>query len=226
MKIRMVIVTGAVLISAVGLASGTYRNLKQNLEDYAPPAMLHQPEASETTVKAEPDAFEAAKKTIEDARDRWTKMVDGNALPAGDTVISPAIIGAAADETQILAALRPRFSLQTAQSLILLRNPSIQAATNRFKAALEGFDQVTQLDEILRQYSAFTAGVMPGVGPMKGIDTVRMKFPFPGVTALKGQVAEKNVEAEKQVLDPGKPVTRMSSRSASAVKNLMNSWQR
>jgi len=29
-------------------------------------------------------------------------------------------------------------------------------------------------------------------------DNIQMKFPFPGVTALKGQVAEKNVEAEKQ----------------------------
>ena len=201
MKILSVIVTGAALVWATGPASGAYRDLKRELEGYAPPAMLHQPEASAPTVNAEPDAFEAAKKTIEDARDRWIKMVDGNAMPAGDTAIPPAIIGAAADDTQTLAALRPRFSLRTAQFLILLRNSSIQAATNRFKAALEGFDQVTQLDEILRQYSAFTASVMPGVGPMKGMDTVRMKFPFPGVTALKGQVAEKNVEAEKQVLD-------------------------
>ena len=42
---------------------------------------------------------------------------------------------------------------------------------------------------------------MPGVGPMQGMDDIQMKFPFPGVTALKGQVAEKNVEAEKQALD-------------------------
>jgi cobalt-zinc-cadmium efflux system outer membrane protein len=66
------------------------------------------------------------------------------------------------------------------------------------RAALEGFDQVTQLDEILRQYSAFTEAVMPGVGPMQGMDTIQMKFPFPGVTALKGQVAEKNVEAKNR----------------------------
>ena len=60
---------------------------------------------------------------------------------------------------------------------------------------------MTQLDEILRQYSAFTESVMAGVGPMRGADNIQMKFPFPGVTALKGQVAEKNVEVEKQTLD-------------------------
>jgi cobalt-zinc-cadmium efflux system outer membrane protein len=60
---------------------------------------------------------------------------------------------------------------------------------------------VTQLDEILRQYSAYTESVMPEVGPMAGMDDIRMKFPFPGVTALKGQVAEQNVEVQKQALD-------------------------
>ena len=66
------------------------------------------------------------------------------------------MIEAAADDARTLDLLRPRFSLQTVQALILLRNPSIKGATDRFRAALEGFDQVTQLDEILRQYSAFT----------------------------------------------------------------------
>jgi outer membrane protein TolC len=35
---------------------------------------------------------------------------------------------------------------------------------------------------------------------MSGLDTIQMKFPFPGITALKGQIAEKNVEVEMQTL--------------------------
>ena len=201
MKMLSVIVTGVALVLPTGPVLGAYRDLMQDLEGYVPPAMIHPSEATTTTVEAEADAFEAAKKSIEDARDRWAKVVDETATAVEGTDIPAAIIDAAADDGQTLALLRPRFALQTVQALIVLRNPSLKAAAARFEAALEGFDQVTQLDEILRQYSAFTESVMAGVGPMKGMDNTQMKFPFPGVTALKGQVADKNVEVAKQSQD-------------------------
>ena len=49
--------------------------------------------------------------------------------------------------------------------LVLLRNPEIKAAENRFRGAVERFSQVSNLDEILRQYTAFTEGLMTDVGP-------------------------------------------------------------
>lgn len=200
MKILSITITWLALIGAAGSAPAGYRELKQDVEDYTPPAMLQLPAASEPEVIKESDAFEGEKKTIEAARDRWAKTVDSKVLPAGDSPIPSPIIVAAADDALTVAELREHFSLQAVQSFILLRNASIKGATARLKASLEGFDQVAQLDEILRQYSAFTESVMAGVGPMRGSDSIRMKFPFPGVTALKGQVAEKNVEAEKYKL--------------------------
>ncbi len=199
MKTLSLTVAVLVLIGATGSPAG-YRDLKQDVEDYTPPAMLQQPAPSEPEVIQDPDAFEGEKTAIEAARDRWAKTIDSNVLPSGDSPIPSPLIAAAADDAQTIAELRERFSLQGVQSLILLRNASIKGAAARLKASLEGFDQVTQLDEILRQYSAFTESVMAGVGPMRGSDSIRMKFPFPGVTALKGQVAEKNVEAEKYKL--------------------------
>ena len=201
MKILSIVLPGIALIWATGLAACGYRDLKQDMEAYAPPAMLQQAQASMPPVTSEPDAFEAEKTTIERLRDSWEKVVGEAAAAVGGTDAQPATIEAATDDARTLGLLRPRFSLQTVQELILLRSPSVKGAKDRFKAALEGFDQVTQLDEILRQYSAFTEAVMPGVGPMQGMDNIQTKFPFPGVTALKGQVAEKNVEAEKQTLD-------------------------
>ncbi|BBO83226.1 hypothetical protein DSCO28_37920 [Desulfosarcina ovata subsp. sediminis] len=201
MKILSVFIVGMALAGIAGPASGGYRDLKRDMEAYAPPAMLHQPDRSAYPVNGKPEDYGIEKKTLEHARDRWEKMVGETAAAVGGADLQPAMIEAATDDAQSLGLLRPRFSLEIAQSLILLRNPSIKAATDRLRAALEGFDQVTQLDEILRQYSAFTEAVMPGVGPMRGADNIQMKFPFPGVTALKGQVAEKNVEAEKQALD-------------------------
>jgi hypothetical protein len=201
MKTLSLIITGVVLIGATGPATAGYSDLKKELDAYTPPTMLHQPDRSEIPVRGKPDDFEVATKTIEDARDRWETSVDETAMIGGEKDIQPIVIEAGSDDTKTLALLQTRFSLQTAQALILLRNPSIKGAAARFQAALEGFDQVTQLDEILRQYSAFTESVMAGVGPMRGADNIQMKFPFPGVTALKGQVAEKNVEAEMQTLE-------------------------
>ena len=201
MKSLPMIIAGIVLIWTAGPAAAGYSDLKREMDAYAPPVMLHQPDRLATPANRKPDGFEIEKKTLENARDRWEKVVKETPAAVGDTDIQPAIIEAAADDARTLAVLQNRFSLQTAQTLILLRNSSIKGATARLRAALEGFDQVTQLDEILRQYSAFTESVMAGVGPMRGSDNIQMKFPFPGVTALKGQVAEKNVEAEKQTLD-------------------------
>ena len=201
MKTLRLVLTGIALVWATGLSACGYRDLKQDMDAYAPPAMLQQVQVSKPTITSEPDAFDAETATIATLRDRWEKAVDETASSVGGTDVHPAVIEAATDDALTLSLLRSPFSLQTVQSLILLRNPSIKAGTDRLRAALEGFDQVAQLDEILRQYSAFTESVMAGVGPMRGADNIQMKFPFPGVTALKGQVAEKNVEAEKQTLD-------------------------
>ncbi|MBR9984722.1 MAG: TolC family protein [Desulfosarcina sp.] len=200
MKVLSMVLTAIALFWAAGLSACGYRELKKDMDAYAPPAMMQQAQAPMLPITREPDAFDAEAATIARLRNRWEKAVGETAASGGGSDVQPAVIEAA-DDTRTLDLLRSPFSLPTVQSLILLRNPSIKAATARFHAALEGFDQVTQLDEILRQYSAFTESGMPGVGPMQGKDNIQMKFPFPGVTALKGQVAEKNVEAEKQTLD-------------------------
>jgi cobalt-zinc-cadmium efflux system outer membrane protein len=200
MRMVSLIAAQALWIGISGMAFAGYRDLKQDMEAYTPPALLQQPAVPGPAAITEADSFAVEKKTIEDARDRWTKTVKEKVLSSKGRPIPPALIAAAADDASTIAELRERLSLQTVQALILVRNPSIKAATRRFQAALEGFDQVTQMDEILRQYSAFTESVMAGVGPMRGSDNIGMKFPFPGVTALKGQVAEKNVQAEKQQL--------------------------
>ncbi len=201
MNILWLAITGVALIWAAGPAAGGYSDLKQDMDSYAPPAMLHQPEVLEPAADTAPDAFEIETQAIEDTRSRWEKLVERKGVHAADVAVSPQMIEAASDQAQTLAMLRPRLSHQTAMDLIRLRNPSVKGAQDRLKAALEGFDQVTQLDEVLRQYAAFTESVMAGVGPMRGSDNIQMKFPFPGVTALKGQVAELTVEAENQTFE-------------------------
>lgn len=201
MKILTIILTVVALMGAAGPASAGYRDLKRDLDNYAPPVLLQPPSSPEVPATREADAFAAEIAAIRSLREDWEKAVAQTGTMIGASTIQPASVGAAADDARTAGLLRPRFSLETAQALIALRNPSIRGAVQRFHAALEGFGQVTQLDEILRQYSAFTDAMKPGVGPMQGMDKIQMRFPFPGVTALKGQVVEKNVEAEKESLD-------------------------
>lgn len=97
------------------------------------------------------------------------------------------------DDWQVL--LRDGWGLETAKELVLIRNPGLQAANMRLQAEVDSLGQVEALDAVLKQYAALTDTVMPGVGPVKGRDPIQMQFPFPGITALKGQIAEQNIRA-------------------------------
>ncbi len=113
-----------------------------------------------------------------------------------------AVLTPAATDIQFAAkALSDSYTLETLVTLIVLRNSAIVSAEKNYRAAIEKLSQVTELDTILRQYSAFTEGIMPGIGPMKGKDPVGMKFPFPGVTALKSQVVQKEIEIARLELE-------------------------
>ena len=197
MKKRMLLISGLLAIWAPGMALGGYRDLKQEMDAYVPPALLQSPAAAVSADVATPDAFEVEKAAIAALRDRWTASVERRIRPA--ELVS--LADTAADDAYALAILRERLSLDAVRQLIRLRNRSIKGEANRLQAALEGFSQVDQLDAILSRYAAYTEGVMAGVGPMRGgSDAIAMKFPFPGVAALKGQVAEKNVEAQMHAL--------------------------
>ncbi|WP_419657756.1 putative metal ion efflux outer membrane protein [Desulfosarcina variabilis str. Montpellier] len=201
MKTLVLLVAGILAVwfsGMAGTAVGGYRDLKQDIEAYSPPALLHVSAAPQSPDTVTADAFDGETQSINAMRDRWAEALRCRIQPAhaGELAV------VARDDANTLSILKHQFSLEATRQLILLRNPSIKAAATRVKAALEGFGQVEQLDAILRQYSAFTEGVMAGVGPMRGgADTIQMKFPFPGVTALKGQIAEKNVEDRVHQLD-------------------------
>ncbi|MBU2628457.1 MAG: TolC family protein, partial [Proteobacteria bacterium] len=74
-----------------------------------------------------------------------------------------------------------------------LRNPSVLAAQKNIKAELESFTQVMGLDNTLTQYSAFTKGVNNKIGPLKMKDSIKQKFPYPGLTSLKGRIIHQQV---------------------------------
>jgi HAMP domain-containing protein len=199
-----------VYILVVLFASQThagYREMRTEIEAYEPPSILQNGNDSgrdkiETAIDTN---FMEELKKIREITVKWEKSL--KATDEDFSFIRPdperleKLHPAKFDPDKAADAMKDEYSLATLETLALLRNPGVMAAENRFLASVEMFSQVSALDEILRQYTAFTESLMPVVGPMKGKDQVRMKFPFPGVLALKGQIVGQEIKAAKESLE-------------------------
>lgn len=180
--------------------SGSYRQMKKELNTYQPPAIFSVPEAAPSaTVKEDfqdkgttgPDAFASVKPGFE--RNLAT-MVQNRVDP--DTYSH--IKKIAGDETALIRLLGQRVKPEEIKAISLLRNPEIRAAGEKILAEIQSFDQVMNLDDQLRRYSTFTAAVNNKVGPVKAKDSVKIAFPSPGLTALKGKIVENTVSQQME----------------------------
>ncbi|MDF1552618.1 MAG: TolC family protein [Deferrisomatales bacterium] len=186
-----------------------YRELSDEVEGYQPPLIYNDSQretAAEQPQGTEQNAAFAAQITaLREEQKRWQSALQERA-PAEAFFIPDRgelarLDGTAKDSSAAGSALVDGYRLPTLETLVWLRNPGIHAATRRVQAALQQYDQAANLDEILRQYQAFTEGVMPGVGPMKGREPAQMKFPYPDMVALKGQVVNQEVRAAVESLE-------------------------
>ena len=205
MKTLALLTLSLALLSATPLLAG-YNDLVRQWETYAPPddVIPPTPAAAVATPPPVDDEFARQRQALSALRDKWQRDLSVDTAeavfhrPSAD--LWDRLQDARDNPLPAAAALEGRFTLEILETLALLRNSGIRAAERRLRAALENFGQVAQLDEILRQYSAFSEGLMTGVGPMRGQDSVNMKFPFPGILALKGQIVNQQALAVRQTL--------------------------
>ena len=200
------------LIALCPLASQAgYKDLVDEFNAYTPPDYIvsqkYAPEgAQEPTKKSQPTSFEKELKRIKIMSADWRKALSTNdgkrpLFFTPNAALIKRYYGEASDSTIASNAIRGSLDLATLETLAWIRNPGIKSAENKFSASVESFSQVANLDEILRQYSAFTASIKTGVGPMKGQDPVKTKFPLPGMVSLKGQIVQQQTEAAWQSLE-------------------------
>ncbi len=218
---RYSIITGILLVLTVqSPAPGGYQEMQSEIRSYSPPLHLERWKQSETLSPPSEDAeIEAVGAKLRNMAAKWEQKGeisggDDESFVRPDPQALKRLRPAASDPAAAAAALQERFDLESLEILTLLRNPEIGAARNRVRAAAAAFSQVSNLDEILRQYTAFTEGQMTGVGPMKGMDSVKMKFPFPGVTTLKGEVVDQAVRAAAEDLEIARRDTVTAARKA------------
>lgn len=215
---RYLLITGLLVIWAPVAANAQYRDLLQKWETYAPPAYVRSIESTPAVAALNPadQAFLDEKKRIASAAAEWREAL---ASPGPEKVfyypearLFQSLQSAASNAGEATRVVADQFSLKTMEALVFLRNPGIRAAEKFFLASIEDFSQVSALDEILRRYAAFTKGLMTEVGPMKGKDPIGMAFPYPGVLALKGQIAHQEVRAAWEMLEMSRRDTVTSAR--------------
>ena len=204
---RRFIATMLLIIAASHPSYAEYMDMKAAFDTYVPSPFYQEQfrDVQQTQKPVDDEAFGEEQKKIQKMKSQWEKILtavdEKNSFLKPDAETLKSLQSAAVNKSDAIETLKTNYSLTTLEALILIRNPDIKAAESRFRGAVERFSQVSNLDEILRQYTAFTEGLMTGVGPMKGKDPVSMKFPFPGVLSLKGQIVQQEVVSERETLE-------------------------
>jgi len=187
-----------------------YRERVRELENYQPSAFYQSIARPRQADKRPPSElsdkeFRAQIAKLEEKKSAWERTLQEGewktAFYAPDPERLPSLLPAQQDSSAAQRVLETPFSLADLEILAFLRNPAIKAAEKNFRAALESYSEVANLDEIIRQYTAFTEALRPGIGPMVGGEPMETKFPFPGVLALKGEVAHQGVVAAWETLE-------------------------
>lgn len=80
-------------------------------------------------------------------------------------------------------------------------SPVIKAARKKLRATLEQYPQAVYLDNVLRQYNAFTKQLDTKIGQPRHKEMAAMKFPFPDMLALKGQIVTEDVQIAQKEID-------------------------
>ncbi len=137
--------------------------------------------------------------------DRYQEQKDST-LKSVIQTIEPALLTQQGENIQkqstdqlVDTLLSNHFNLEKVLNIAYSRNPSIKAASQAWQAALERYPQAAYLEGILRQYNSFTKTLnllLGGMQPQKQM--VDTDWPFPGITSLRGDIIQADVEIAKQ----------------------------
>lgn len=207
-KLRAILVLSTLVLSFLVVSTlalsplyADYSKMNGDLENYSPPEYFKdslnfkiQEERpgmaagkNMTTVFA---GIEAMKHTYEKQISKDNKILFISNL---DSKLFSRLVKISQDKEAVERIISHNLVLDEIEILSALRNPAILSAQKKVKAELESFDQVMDLDTNLRQYSAFTEGINTKIGPLKMKDSIKQKYPFPGLTSLKGQIISQQV---------------------------------
>jgi hypothetical protein len=220
-KKLMLPVSLAVLMTAGVAYAGEFSSLKRDYQDYggseylkenlssrAPAPSLITEEGTEalSELKAMKENL-TARKSLEAGALEDSIIRNGLFMPG--PVLWEKVKEVPKDKNEIKGferLLTDEYNLETVLAVAMRNNPDIDNALESVRAALEKYDQVANLDEILNQYAVFTKNLEIRLGKPLHKRPLTLDFPFPGMLALKGNIVDKEVliarlELERTVQD-------------------------
>jgi outer membrane protein TolC len=126
------------------------------------------------------------------------------ALKAEDTVRAHAQVGDASYARRQLPELNKASGLNDYLAYAALNNPQLEAAFNRWKAALEMVSQAHTLPDPRFNYGYFIQEVETRVGPQEQRVGLSQMFPWFGKLKLRGDVASEGANAAQQQYEVAK----------------------
>ena len=186
-----------------------YSKMNETLENYTPPEYFKD-SLNFKTQENRPDMTTGKNLTavlvgIENMKLEYEKKISkGNEIlfmSDFDSKLFSQLVKISQDKEAVKKIISYNLILDEIEILSALRNPAILSAQKKVKAEIESFNQVMDLDANLEQYSAFTEGINTKIGPLKMKDSIKKKYPFPGLTSLKGQIIAQQVAALVGKLD-------------------------
>jgi hypothetical protein len=205
MKIKIIIIPVFYILTfyllTISPLYAGYSKMNKVLKEYTPPEYFLTALEFESRVK---DSYVEEDKnssnilsSIENVQQSYEKKLSNGHeiifLPGIENEIYNKLAGISADTESVKKIINKNLILHEIEVIAGIRNPGVLAAKKQVRAELESFNQVVSLDENLKQYSAFTEGINTKVGPLKMKDSIKQKYPFPGLTSLKGQIVKQQV---------------------------------
>ena len=182
--------------------SADYSSLDKTLEDYTPPeyytnSLKLKPERKDF-VKEQNKTINNVFSRIKDLKLIYEKKISNDHdiffLSGIDLETIKRFADISSDQKALKKIVNKNLKLDEIEIIAGLRNPAVLAAQKKIKAELESFNQVMALDEDLKQYSAFIEGINNKIGPRNMKESIKQKYPFPGLTSLKARVIHSQVE--------------------------------
>ncbi len=104
----------------------------------------------------------------------------------------------AADERALAAFLRAPISRDDFEALVWLRSPDVAAARADVAAARTGYQQSTDLQDLVAQYRSFLRETKTRVGPQRSRRATGAIAPAPNIDALSGELVARKVSVAQQ----------------------------
>ena len=154
---------------------------------------------TESNLIVEPDQYlnEIEAKVLEYQKQWQTQLESETPMPnlfydlSTDTMKAHRQLAASPEEAR--AQLAQPIALEFLVALGYEWSPGLKSAREKIRAILEQYPQAVYLENVLRQYNAFTKQLDTKVGPVRHKEMMAMEFPFPDTLALKGQIVTEDV---------------------------------